>query len=513
MASLKSKNRTADTAAPARHTSPLVYYGTIVILVITVIAFVVVPSFSGTDSGAGKRLVFGSYAGRPIAYESGSYFARQVQTVNAEKQETVSQEEAGSINYVYDVWLTAFQRTAYRFALVDAAERAGVVVSDDAVNSRLIADPSFQVDGRFSRERFDKVTKFEKNRMIENLREDLLIERYLGDLLALESNPEELAHVKLSATPRRSIEYVAVGLDEYPASERAAWASRNADLFRSVSVSRITVQSSARDAEALRDRIAGGKVAFDEAARESSIDQYATSGGKVGSRTFHEIRSELAAESDAESLFSLARDELSAVLKTNQDSWVIYRVNEPSSPADLSDPDTLDAVGAYMKAWEKGVIEDWAASRAASFAVAAAEDVDAAIAEFGLAFKPAGPFPLNLASGTNDSGFPLIGGIDTYVAPELAGADSDRAFLKAVFSQEPGKLSSAFVLDNHAVVFRVTDLGDAEADSLSILDYYLPYYAGNIEQNAVAEKLLDDERFKNDFDEVFFRVFLGESGS
>ncbi|MBP7095662.1 MAG: peptidylprolyl isomerase [Spirochaetia bacterium] len=513
MASLKTKNRAAETAAPARHTTPLVYYGTIVILVITVIAFVVVPSFSGTDAGSGKRLVFGSYAGRPIAYESGSYFARQVQAVNAEKQETVSQDEAGSINYIYDVWMTAFQRTAYRFALVDAAERAGVLVSDDAVNAKLIADPSFQVDGRFSRERFDKVSKFDKNRMLENLREDLLIERYLADALGLESSPEELAHVKLAATPRRAIEYAAVPLDDYPASERAAWAGRNASLFRTVSVSRITIQSSEKDAEALRARIADGKIAFDEAARTSSTDQYAAAGGKVGAKAFHELRSDFADEADAEAVFALPEGGLSAVLESNQDSWIIYRVDEAAAAADLSDPATLDAVGAYMKAWEKGVIEDWAASRAGAFAVAATEDAAAATAEYGLSFKSAEPFPLNLASGFSSSGFPLIGGIDTYGSPELAGADADRAFMKAVFSQEPGAISRAFVLDTHAVVFRVTDSSDADADSLSILDYYLPYYAGNLEQNAVAELLLDDARFKNDFDEVFFRVFLGESGS
>lgn len=513
MASLKTKNRAAEAAAPARHPSPLVYYGTIVILVITVIAFVVVPSFSGTNAGSGKRLVFGSYAGRPIAYESGSYFSRQVQAVNAEKQGSVSQDQAGSINYIYDVWRTAFQRTAYRYALVDAAESAGVLVSDDAVNAKLIADPSFQVDGRFSRERFDKVSKFDKNRMLENLREDLLVERYLADVLGLESSPEELAQVKLAATPRRAIEYAAVSLDAYPASERAAWAGRNASLFRTVSVSRITIMSSKKDAESLRARIADGKLAFDEAARASSKDQYAASGGKVGVKAFHELRSDLADEADAEAVFALTKGELSPVFESNQDSWIIYRVDEAAAAADLSDPATLDAVGAYMKAWEKGVIEDWAASRAGAFAVAATENPATAAAEYGLSFKSAEPFPLNLASGSAASGFPLIGGIDTAASPELAGAESDRAFMKAVFSQQPGTISRAFVLDTHAVVFRVTDTSDADADNLSILDYYLPYYAANLEQNAIAERLLDDARFKNDFDEVFFRVFLGKSGS
>jgi hypothetical protein len=168
---------------------------------------------------------------------------------------------------------------------------------------------------------------------------------------------------------------------------------------------------------------------------------------------------------------------------------------------------TLKAVGDYMRAWEKGTIEKWAVERASAFAAALALSEKAALSEYALSLKEAGPFPINLASGNSSSGFPLSGSIDTATHPVLAGASADRDFLLAAFSQPIGQVSKAFALATHAAVFRVKAISEAGDDKLGVLDYYLPYYTGQMEQSELTTILLDDAHFKNDFDATFFKVF------
>ncbi|HRZ89265.1 MAG TPA: hypothetical protein P5117_07250, partial [Spirochaetia bacterium] len=87
MSSPKQKEPTAAEGRkpakekPASNRNTFVYIGTIVILVIVVVAFVFVPSFGG-PSADGRLPDFGSYAGTPIRYEQGGYMAGRVQAIN-----------------------------------------------------------------------------------------------------------------------------------------------------------------------------------------------------------------------------------------------------------------------------------------------------------------------------------------------------------------------------------------------------------------------------------------------
>ena len=63
--------------------NPTIYAGTIVVLVIVVIAFIFVPMGGGSASlvsGNGRSLDFGNYAGKPVVYSQDSYMYDQVES-------------------------------------------------------------------------------------------------------------------------------------------------------------------------------------------------------------------------------------------------------------------------------------------------------------------------------------------------------------------------------------------------------------------------------------------------
>ena len=62
--------------------NPFVYGGTIVILIITIVAFVFIPSFGGSLTGGSNAPTFGSWDGKSITYTPSSYFASQIQQIN-----------------------------------------------------------------------------------------------------------------------------------------------------------------------------------------------------------------------------------------------------------------------------------------------------------------------------------------------------------------------------------------------------------------------------------------------
>jgi hypothetical protein len=496
--------------------NPGIYAGTIVVLVIVVIAFVFVPmggvGRAGTMGDGGRSLTFGKYDGTPITYGQSTFMALQVRDLNDRlRSQGLTQDNYQM--YAYQVYRGAFERTVIRTGVLDEAKRSGYMVTEPWIDTQVIKSPEFQENGKFSAQIYHDASLNEKLSVRNNLRDEALYEGYVSDMTSVMPSSKEIAFVKDMAKETRTVQYAAFPLSKYPDAEVASWGKAHADLFRSLSLSRVTIGSSEADAKRILKNIQDGKTTFDAAAKANSKDTAAFKPVAEGLKYFFEISAELAAKADADKVAALKKDELSPVLKTAAGGWVIFKANADPSPADLSQGSVLAAVKSYLNGRERGVIEDWAIAQAKA-ATVSASSFEAGAKKAGATIKTFGPFPLNY--GDAEVSFygqraPLFKSIETKDNPELAGASSNEKFLTAAFSLAPGTVSEPFVLGDNVIVLKGKESGTTKDAELSQIDFAYLYFC----QGGVSEELRDlfmkSPKLQDDFGKVFSKYFVPQS--
>ncbi|MFZ2635928.1 MAG: SurA N-terminal domain-containing protein [Rectinemataceae bacterium] len=492
--------------------NPWLYAGTVVILAITIVAFVVAPALGGSSSGSVPQ--FGSWNGKPITYASGSYFANQVAQIN-EYLRQQGLTEANFQYYAYQVWRLAFESTAVRTAVLDSVADSGFRVSSKGIDTAIAANASFQEDGQFSADKYRAASLASQLSIRDTTRDDLMVTRYYEDVYTLAPSTAETEFVAQMGKPRRTISYVAFSLEAYTNEDLLAWANENTDLFRKVGLSRITVTSSLADAQKILKQIRDNSLSFEDAAKSHSQDSYADKGGDAGTVYFHLFVSDFTDKAEAEKIASLKKGELSDVIKTGDKVWTIYRVNSELAAPDFTQADTLAEVKDYLYTTERGKIEGWAIAKANDFAGKAMTDgFDASAKKAGMATKKAGPFLINTGNPSFSAygqSVPLFDSPDTTNAPELVSASSDEAFLTEAFSVAKNKPSRPLVLGDNVIVFQVTDNTDAAEDQLGLAKFAYPYFQQQTVDASIRDSFLASKKFVDKFQDTFFKVFQSSS--
>jgi peptidyl-prolyl cis-trans isomerase D len=497
--------------------NPFIKVGGIVVLVIVVIAFVFVPmggGGGGAISGNGRSLDFGAYAGKPIVYAQGSYMALQVRDLNDRLRQQGLTEDNYQL-FAYQVYRGAFERTVLRVAAIDAVQQAGGAVTEAWLDTKVAESPSFQENGKFSAQRYHDSTLSEKLSVRSQIRDDALYQAYFNDLLGVPPSSKETAFVKEMARETRTIQYAAFPLSQYPDAEVETWGKAHADLFRSLSLSRITIESSEADAKKLLKNVQDKKAAFDAAAKASSKDAFAANGGLEGPKFYYELSGELAVKADADKLLALKPGELSPVLKTAAGAWAFFKSEAEPVPADFAQGSVLAAVRGYLNGRERGVIEDWAIAQAKAIA-SSSGGLEAAAKKAGVAVKALGPFPLNygdLAVSLYGQSAPFFKSVSAPGSPELSGAASSEKFLTAAFSLAPGAVSEPFVLGDDVVVLKVKEAGTAKDAEVGMIDFYYPYFYQSGASSEVRNLFMKSPKLKDDFGKIFFKYFQPAQGS
>lgn len=490
--------------------NPFVYVGTIIILVLTIIAFVLIPGVGGGVSSGGKNPSFGSWNGTRIEYTADSYFADQVSQINDYlRQQGLDQSQAQL--YAYQVWRLAFQNTVIRTALLDSARQSGMKISEQTIDEEIAKDSRFQEDGKFSLEKYNKTPLATRLAIRNRLREDLLIQNFYGDLLSAAPSTNEIEFVASMAKPQRAVQYASIPFADFPDEKALEWAKANEGLFRTVGISKITITSSQKDAEKVLAQIKSNSLSFEDAAKSHSKDSYADKGGDMGIQPFHVLKSEFQNEKDAESVMSLKQGELSPVFKVGENRWAFFRVNSAAAAPDFSKQSVKDEVKSYIFDRERSIMESWALAKAEQFAADASSSGFAAAAKkHGLSTKSAGPFILNYGK----PGFYFYGQqIGLFQEPyrsldtDLTGADSNEQFLTTLFSAKKGSITKPVVLDASVVVMYVTEDKSGTDEEAAYTKFAYPYFFQQAMESQIRTSILTSKKFKDEFNTTFGKLF------
>ncbi|MDR1956834.1 MAG: peptidylprolyl isomerase [Treponema sp.] len=471
---------------------PVLFIGTIIVLVIVIVAFVFVPAFVPSVSGAGVDLSFGSYNTIPLTYVPGNYFS-QIRDMIARYRQA---SDTDATNYLanYQIWREAFEETVIHTGILDELKQAGYAVPAQVVDREVAQLPQFQEGGRFSTTKYRALDTASRMALWRQVQESIAKDTYLNDMEGLPPPAQESAFISAMASPKRSFAMAVFPLRGYPEEEISAYAAGNGALFRVIHLSRITITSNEREAQQVHNSVTEGSSTFEDAARTYSQDAYAERGGDMGVILAYELTSEVPDQAARESLITLAQGELSPVVQVPS-GWAFFRSEAASYPADITDATLLEKIRSYIMEFERGRVEDFFFKAAESFISAVTEvGFEDALIQKGLLERTFGPLPINYGDS------PIFTSLSAFSVPELSGAGSNENFWQTAFSTPVHTPSQPLVLgDTVAVLYPTEELAEEETSAEYIGTAYASYWMSSfINQNLRAYFLTNpklDDRF------------------
>ena len=502
----KSHIENSDILEKKRKSNPMMWVISIVILVVIVVTFVGAP-VAGKISSNGS-MVFGSYDGEEIKYYDGSYFSDQVNSIADNYRDSINDQNAQFIQY--QVWRTAFNNAVYRTAAIKELKNSGVRISGKAVDEAIVLYGPYMENGEFSENLYQQSSNTEKKYVRNRFEEDLYFSRFTTDMYQSAMSEKEADFFKEIGTVEKKFRYTVFPFSDFPEDKVIEYGTQNADLFRSVIISKITVNSGAGDAEQIFNKLADDPGMFTELARTQSTDPYADKGGEMGSRYYYELKSLINDDKALDEIFALGQGEISNVIE-GEDTWVIYRCDRPSEYADLSLESETETVKNYMERYAKGVIEDFLVAQADNFGefartegfMEAAEASDFEVYETSY-------FPVVYG---NPSVYYYNQNIPIYSQPEsenddsLAGAANNEFFLKSINQLESDSISEALILEDRVLVMQLVDESVKPASELESIPSFVTYAAQNWIGSQHQDFVFASDKFVDNFSRVFSNIF------
>jgi hypothetical protein len=487
--------------------NPFVFIGTIVILIIVIVAFVVVPALVPEAAGVGADLNFGSYNKVPITYVPGNFFANRQGILARWYQNYLDESNPQSISQI--VWRQAFEETVIHIAILQEMKQAGYVAPEAVVDREVAALPQFQENGRFSVNRWERMDKISRLALWREVQESIAKNHYLEDMMSLRVSSAEGDFIRKMAALERSFGLAVFPLDSYPNEEIRSYAASEPDLFRITHLSRITINSSEREAQQVLDSIKDGTKTFEEAAQTQSQDTYADRSGEMGIRMAYELTSDIPDSQERESVIATLPGEYSPVVKVPT-GWAFFRAEEAVYPADTTDTANLDKIRYYMNRFARGRIEDWLFERARLFISDVEErNFDTVLEEWGMQKRDFGPLPLNYGEVTIDyQGVNQFPTLSAQSISELIPAKTNENFWRTAFFTPLGSPSEPLVIENNVVVLypREETTKDA-ADTEGIAAFYSTWISNNAE-TSLRSHFISNEKLEDKFFETYMQYLV-----
>ncbi|MDR0495091.1 MAG: SurA N-terminal domain-containing protein [Treponema sp.] len=484
--------------------NPLIFIGTFIVLIIVIVAFVLVPAIVPEyGRGGNVDLTFGYYDKVPISYVPGNYFDQYYKMVERYRQNTTSSENFSYANY--QNWREAYEAAALHTAVLQEMKRSGYTAPSKVVDRQVASLPQFQENGRFSPALYRQMDENQRLSLWRQVQEDIAKEHFRSDVTALLIPAAEADFISKMAAAERSFAMAVFPVDAYPESEYKAYIDIHSDLFRSVHLSMISINSGEREAQKILDSVKNGETTFEDAAMAFSQNSYADRGGDMGIKMAHELNFDIPEEADREKVIALARGERSGIIKTGS-GWAFFRAEEAVQEANPSDETVMEKVRSYVRNYERGRMEDWALAQAERFrTLVNVFGFADALAEQGIEARNFGPIPLNY--GNVD----LFTTLASQYVPELSGSASDENFWKTAFSTPFDTPSQPVVQGSNVLVLFPNAETKAEESALeSINSIFNSYWLRYMSEKALQQHFMNSPKMEDKFMDIYFRYFMGQ---
>lgn len=494
-------------------TNPLLFIGTVIILLCVILAFVAPPFMESVS----RELNFGSYNKTPITWIPGNYFD-QVQEAAARENRVPERPQSDDAmaeqvwrrtvdSITYQVWRRAFESTVIHLGILDEMAEAGYKVPEALVNKRVAQRPQFQEDGRFSPSRYRQLNKAIRMSLWREDQANIAKERFQQDIFGLQPSSPEEDFIADMASPQRSFDLAAFPFSSYPDTEIIAHIQANPALFQVTHLYRITVSSNEKEAQQILQALRNGTSSFEDAAKNQSQDSYAEKGGDMGLKMVFELATEIPDTQDRETVCKLQAGEYSPVVKVPL-GWAFFRANTAPYPVDTNDSASLDRVRSYILEFERGRMENWLIEQANQFiALVNAEGFDAALSARGQERRRVGPLPVNYG---NVNLFPSL--YRNPVQEAAAGVYSENFWKTAFFTPLNTPSKPIVIGDTVLVLFPFEETAAGAELAGSIKTRYASWLMDHTQQSVIAY-FLANKKLRDTFLETYSRYFLSSNDS
>jgi hypothetical protein len=476
--------------------NPFIFVGTIIILIIVIVAFVLVPAIV-PEAGRMAELNFGSYNKIPINYVPGNYFAKVQENLARYRQNSIN--ESNYFGVSMEIWRRAFEEAVIRTAILEEVKQAGYTPSQEQVDTEVARQ--FQVDGVFDAARYRQLDRTTRMSLWREVRDSMIEQRYRDDITGLRVPSKETGFIAAMSSPRRAFDMVAFPLSSYPDSEIVDYAAKNPDLFRLTHLSRITLSSSEAEAQTVLKSIQEGTTTFEEAAGTHSQDGYADRGGDMGIKMIYELTTEIPEAGDRNTVTALKVGEYSPIIKVPA-GWAFFRADVTPYAADLTDSANLSKIRSHILDIERGRMEDWLIAQAEIFIAQVKEEgFNAAVEAQGLVKQSFGPLPLNYG------GVDLFDSLKSAGIQELASAESNENFWRTAFFTPLETPSTPLVLvgGNVVVLYPNGETAAEEAAVETVKSIYSSYWLSYNAEMGLRNYFLQSDKLEDRFFNTFYK--------
>jgi hypothetical protein len=492
--------------------NPGLFIGTVVVLVLVIVSFVLVPAIVPESSRGAGDFTFGYYDNVPITWVAGNMFAQyQEQAVMNLQAQAQAQGREFDYDYrtAFEVWRWAFEGAVVHTAVLQMMKRSNYTAPEKTVDREVAKLPQFQENGRFSRALYERLSESARLTQWRQVSDELSKKMFYGDYFNLLVPSTEAEFIADMSSVMREFEMVYFKVDDYPDSEYLAYAQENPSLFDSIHMSMISISSSEREARKILASVNDGTETFEDASKNWS-QIYKESGGDMGSRYVYELESEIPDADARRIILGLGRGELSDLVRIG-DNWVFFRVEEELRKADFEDEAVMERVRYYLRNYERGRMENWTIEQANVFNADARESgfENAALWRNMERYK-LGPLPINFGSivlFTVLEKFPISGFSDQ----DIQNLSRNENFWKIAFKTALQTPSEPFVQGNNVIVLFPLEQTIADEEALeNIKTMYSSEWVGYTAQQYIQNYFISGVRDKmeDNFWDVYRRIFM-----
>ncbi|MFA5514325.1 MAG: SurA N-terminal domain-containing protein [Sphaerochaetaceae bacterium] len=475
----------------------IITYILLVLIAAALIFSMVLPSFGSRR--AVNSLKFGSYDKKPIEFVPGNYFARQYQTF-------AQQYKGSTESELFQIWRSAYENSVIYTAVGLLADKAGFEVTKEELDKAIIDSGAYNKDGKFSRELYEQTSVERKKQISTSIKDELPIRRVLGDFATVLTAPDEINYLLKSADKARSFEYAVLGPSLYPDSKAKEFAYANVALFTMLDVSVITVVDE-QLGESLIEQISSNAVDFEQAAKDNSLDSYASEGGVAGLWYYWELRENFANPDEVNLLFSTRKGEVTQLFALNGGAYALYKVNANPFAADFEDEEVLSDVKNYIGKYENNLLT--------AYLDEVGENLLQQIASGDSLVEKAKEMGLNNyyveATNSNVGQSSMLKGFNyTDVGGYLRLLSNDSNVMRELYLGEIGSIKGPFkTSQGSSVIVKIVSEQPIDELTRTYLENDYPFMAQSINQQDMIQMIFSSDKFEDNFLQVFLEYILG----